>query len=166
MDVISYIQDMTALAAEGNPRGVFFWIAVYFSLMSLYSIIFQVRTRRWPSAKGILLKKEVAEFGVKERMKSEQDYKVSALYKYSVNDVEYIGSKVSTWSVIASHNARFILNSQLKAIERDNDGYIRVYYNPKKPNKCLLIKPSILGLVITLIFALLPMILYIFKYHL
>ena len=74
------------------------------------------------------------------------EYVASSLYSYRVGSQDYKGSKVSIWVVVASYNARFLLQKKLDLVERVGDTGVVVYYNPKKPAKSVLLKPGLLGL--------------------
>lgn len=160
--MIDYIEQMWALAASGDKQGICFFIAVYALLVLLYSWFYQLRIRRWPAVQGRLLEVSAKRFGATERVVSEQDYHASALYEYAVDGVTYQGKKISPWIIIASHNARFILQKQLDRIQSHSDGTVTIFYNPKKPNKSFLIKPGVVGLSLTFVLALAPAIAYWF----
>ncbi|WP_323750409.1 DUF3592 domain-containing protein [Marinobacter sp.] len=162
--MIEYVKDMWLLASEGNKQGVLFFIVVYVFVMCLYSFFRQFLISQWPMTKGILKSASVDKWGVTELVLSDQDYKVSSLYKYKVADDIYHGHRVSPWIIIASHNSRFLLKNQLKNIRKDKDGTVNVFYNPKKPEKSYLIKPGVLGMAVTLDLAVLPFIFYLNAY--
>ncbi|GAA5213198.1 DUF3592 domain-containing protein [Corallincola platygyrae] len=164
MTLTDYLENMWKLAMQGELQGIWFWAAVYCLLVCSYSIVFQLRTRRWPSVKGKLIEVGLSKFGA-DSVRAEQDYIAEALYSYTVDDVSYTGSKVSPWIFVTSHNARFILQKQMRAIQTYPDGGVKVFYNPRNPKKSLLIVAGKVGLVVTLLIATLPMILYYSRFY-
>ena len=117
-----YVQDMWQQAWQGDVQGVLFWIAVYCALVGLVSLVFQLRVRRWPSVVGELAQAGVVRWGGPEMAVSDQDYRLDALYRYRVGGRVYEGNRISPWIVVASHNARFVLEAQLKGVQRHADG--------------------------------------------
>jgi hypothetical protein len=57
-----------------------------------------------------------------------------------------------------------VLRHQLSKIVKGSDGEIAVYYNPRKPDKSVLIRPGLLGLALTVVIGGAPMALYLVKY--
>lgn len=139
--MFSYIEDMVQLASQGEAQGVMFWAAVYMFVVCLYSIVRQKQTNAWPCVPGKLLKIGVNTFG-SSPTKVGQDYVANALYEYQVDGKQYTGSTISAWGVVASHNMRFVLSLQSKAVKTLPGGRVCVYYNPKNPKKSLLIRPG------------------------
>jgi len=82
-----------------------------------------------------------------------------------VSGVNYSGSRVSPWLIIVSHNLRFILKKQISDVQQSADGKVRVFYNPKNPQKSFLIIAGKVGIFITLIISVLPFILFYYKYY-
>jgi hypothetical protein len=156
---------MWNLALQGKVQGILFWIALYAFIIFLYSLIRQITIASWPSTSGELFKGDIRKFGSTEWAKSNQDYVVSALYTYVVNGKEYQGHKVSPWVVVASHNIKYLLEKQLRSVQKLPDGKVSVFYNPKKPEKSFLIKPGIKGQIITAILSITPFVIYWVNYH-
>lgn len=156
---------MFELARIGNLQGIWFYAGMYALLVCGYSLIFQARTRRWNSTKGDLIELEIEKFGAKEFVKSNQDYITEASYRYTVNGKEYLGTRVSPWIFVASHNARGILQKQMKYIHRYPDGRVKVFYNPAKPRKSYLIIPGFVGMIVTSIAAIGPLVLYYIRFY-
>lgn len=165
MFIIKYVQEMVQLAMQGNLQGIWFLIAVYACAACGYSLFFQARTRKWHTTRGKLHKLGVEKFGATEWVTSEQDYVSNALYTYEVGGRTYRGTRISPWIFVASHNARAVLRKQLSLLQRYPDGQVKVFYNPKKPHKSYLLQAGFIGMVITLILAAAPLILFYFKYY-
>ena len=161
-----YVQEMWRLARGGEVQGVWFFAALYALLLCGYSLAFQLRTRRWPSVRGVLLQAEVASFGAAEPVLSERDYVTDAAYRYEVAGEAYEGKRVSPWIVVASHNARRLIEMQLAWIDRGSDGTATVYYNPRKPGRSYLVLPGKVGMGVTAVIALLPAAGYLSRFHL
>ncbi len=159
-DINAYILDMWSLVESGDKQGYFFFIALYLLLVCGYSLIHQLNILKWPSVKGKLQKADVSKCGGSETGPSSQLFKASILYSYQVNNQSYIGHRLSPWLVLASYNAKQLLNKQISAIQHNEDASVKVFYNPNNPNKSFLIKPNQLGLLITLLLAICPIILY------
>lgn len=157
---IEYLVNMWTLVESGDKQGFFFFISLYCLLACSYSFFHQLNIVRWPSVKGKLYKANISKWGGSEMSPSNQQFKVSTLYTYQVNNQSYKGHRLSPWIVLASYNARQILKKQLDAIQHNQDTSINVFYNPNHPSKSFLIKPSKLGLFITLALAILPVFFY------
>lgn len=158
--MIDYIKAMFDLALDGDKQGFLFFICLYALVVCGYSVLFQLRVARWPEAKGALLQGGVSKIGGTEPVRSNQEYVASALYEYSVDGTLYQGKRVSPWVMVASHNAKFLLEKQMRGIQRDADGGVSVFFNPNNPKKSYLIKPGKLGIAFTLSLAVGPMLLY------
>lgn len=165
MEFLPYIEEMWRLALEAEPQGVLFWVGVYTFVVCTYSLLFQIRTRSWPSVEGELVQAGVRMFGAHEFVLANQDYVSNALYHYRVSGVAYEGTRISPWLFVASHNMRFILEKQMSSIQRQANGGVKVFYNPKKPQKSYLIIAGKMGIIITSVTALTPLFLYVLKYH-
>ena len=165
MQLINYLEEMWGLAQQGKVQGIFFWAALYAFIILLYSLMRQIKTASWPNTYGELFNGNAKIFGGTQWVKSNQDYVASTHYSYVVNGKEYQGHRLSPWVVVASHNAKFILEKQLRSVQKHSDGKVTVYYNPRKPEKSFLIKPGIRGQIITAILAIIPAIMYWIKYH-
>lgn len=163
--MIVYCTEMWQLAAGGHVQGIWFWVGLYTLIVCSYSVIFQLRTRCWPSVEGQLAELGVEKFGATDLIKSDQDYISNALYTFNVSGVDYDGTRISPWIFVASHNAKFVLEKQMSSIQRLPNGKVKVFYNPKKPQKSYLIIAGKVGLCITLLIAVLPLILFYNKYY-
>jgi len=165
IELTNYFQDMWQLAIQGQTQGIWFGAALYVLIVCGYSLIFQIRTRYWPSIAGELVDFGVKKFGPTDRVKSDQQYVSKALYTYVVSGVAYEGTRVSPWIFIVSLNARFILKKHMSYIQRLPDGKVKVFYNPGNPKKSYLIIAGKAGIFITLVICALPIVSYYFKYH-
>lgn len=150
---------------EGDRQSILLLVSLYCFLVLGYSTIYQCRMRRWPSTTGHL-----ANFGKKvfepSASRSDTTYRPNALYEYYVNGKQYQGKRVSAWIVVASHNAKGILDWQSRGVERVGDDQVRVFYNPENPSKSVLIKPGQAGLAMTVLGAVLPLGLHLYHYYL
>jgi len=162
---IIYISDMWQLAQQGELKGVWFFCGLYFFILGLYSVFYQIKTRFWPVVQGVVIKVEAESFGGKDLVRSEQMYTSNAKYKYNVSGVEYEGSRVSPWVFVISFNLKILITMQLSRIEYFPDGRLKVFYNPKNPNKSFLIIASKAGIFITFLIATLPIILFYLKFY-
>lgn len=165
MELIIFFQEMWRLALQGQTQGIWFCAALYAFAVCVYSLIFQIRTRYWPSVPGELSALEVKKFGATDGGKSNQDYVSTALYKYRVSGTEYEGKRISPWIFVASHNARFVLEKQMSSLQRLPDGKVNVFYNPRNPRKSFLIISGKTGICITLSAGVLPLISFYCKYY-
>ena len=156
---------MWQLAIQGQTQGIWFWAALYTFFVCVYSLAFQIRTRYWPSAQGELAEFGVEKFGAIDWVKSNQDYVSKALYKYNVSGITYEGTRISPWIFVVSHNARLVLEKQMSSIQRFPDGKAKVFYNPNNPKKSFLIIAGKIGICITLLTSVLPLILFYCKYY-
>jgi hypothetical protein len=164
-DVWAHTQAMWQQLWQGEVQGVVFWGAVYCFVVGLFSLVYQLRIRHWPVATGVLAKAGVERWGGAEWVKSDQEYSLKAAYVYRVDGQVHEGHRVSPWVVVASHNARFLLESQLKGVQRHADGTVSVFYNPRRPHKSYLIRPGWTGLLVTWVITLGPALYYWQRFH-
>ncbi len=162
--MIQYLTDMWFLALQGEAQGIYFWAAVYALAICSYSLFYQTRIRCWTSTIGDLADASLDKFGGTDVVAGDQQYKSRALYSYCVGDQSFEGKRVSPWIVVASANARFILQSQMSKIQSPEPGKVVVFYNPKRPQKSFLIKPGIVGQLVTAALALIPLLSYFYNY--
>lgn len=163
--VAAYGQTMVSLALAGELQGIWFWAAVYSLLLCGFSLRYQLRVRSWSSTRGRLLSAATETFGATAPLRAEQDYVLKARYQYEVDGEAYEGKRVSAWQVVASHNAKAILEQQLKGVTTYPPDGVRVFYNPKRPAKSFLVLPGYGGLAATLLFALAPLATYVLRFH-
>ncbi len=164
-EVVAYLQGMFELARAGQEQGVLFWIAVYVAVVCAVSALRQWRAATgWVKTRGRLIEKGTGEFGASLADPSMQKYQLKALYSYVVDGRQYFGRKVSAWTMIASKNARFLLERQYRGIELFEDGTVSVYYHPARPEKSLLILPGLRSLLFTLTVGMLPAAYYVSRF--
>lgn len=162
--MLDYIMEMFDLAVDGDKQGFMFFVCLYALVVCSYSVFFQLRVARWPETKGALLQNGVSKIGGTDPVRSNQEYVASALYEYVVDGTRYQGKRVSPWVMVASNNAKFLLEKQMRRIYRYADGGVSVFFNPNNPKKSYLIKPDRVGGVFTLSLAVGPMLLYGYSY--
>lgn len=163
--IMSYFSEMWQLAIEGEAQGVFFYAALYILVVCLYSFIRQIQTRYWPFVEGEIIDIAVEKFGATDQIRANQDYISKALYKYQISGVIYDGTRISPWIFVASHNAKLILEKQLSSIQTLPNGKVKVFYNPSNPKKSFLIIAGKIGVFITLLIAISPLVLFYLKYN-
>lgn len=166
MGFIQYLQQVWAMAANGQAQGIFFFIASYAFVALGYSVVQQVRVLSWPSVQGKIERAEIRKVSLSERLKSAQDFVATAVYHYQVDGIEYEGNKISTRAMLSSRNARYILKRHLEYVQQNADGELTVFYHPQKPANAVLFLPSRLSIMFALALSLLPMGLYLWEYHL
>ena len=125
----------------GERAAILVAAAAYFAFFGLWSVIFCVRVRQWPSIIGTLDVATLTKFGW-AMVTSDQDYRANVRYKYEVNGQTYEGTRLSPTVMIASYNVRALLRWQMRGIERTGDNGARVYYKASNPAKSYLIVPS------------------------
>ena len=165
MDFLIYCREMWTLATQGEAQGIWFLAALYVLVVATYSASYQFRTRGWPKTRGELCRIGTEKFGATTYSKADQQYVSKALYKYTVSGIEYEGGRISPWIIVASHNARFVLQRQRSAVRSNPDGSVDVYYNPNKPAKSYLLVADPVGITVTVAIALAPLLLFFWKYH-
>ncbi len=151
-------------ALDGDKQSLLLIAAVYTLLVCGYSVLYQVRVSRWPSVSGKLRYLGVELFGARERALANRQYHSDALYQYSVGGRLYENSKISPWVMVASHSVRFLLHRQLRKVSVGSEGEVVVYYNPRRPEKSILIKPGPVGQLITVVIGIAPLALYVSGY--
>ena len=161
----SYLQEIWELTKAAEVQGIWFWAALYALIVCGYSVIYQLRVRSWPSAEGTLDEACLGKFGAPEHSISDQEYQLEVTYSYEVSGTQYHGTRVSPWLIIASHNQRGILKTQLRGIKYHAPNRVDVIYNPSKPSKSFLVRPGRLGLFVTLLIAVVPFLAYFIKFH-
>ena len=133
--------------------------SLYCIAMGCYGLFYCIRIGRWPSVYGELHQKEVDRLSP-SMVVSDQNYMAAVSYLFNVDEKEYKGHRLSPFFMVVSHNLRFILRLQMKHIEINSAGNVRVYYNPRRPHKSYLIPPGIIGYSFIFGFMLIPLLLY------
>ncbi len=152
MELIESLQQAVAAAQAGRFEGYFALLFFVLGFACLYSIVYQLRIRGWPSTSGQLLKADTEKFGPTDFILAETDYINAVAYEYTVRGEKHIGKRFSPWVVVASHNLKFLLEKQLEDFQAGQA--VPVYYNPRKPAKSFLKRPGVAGLGVTALFAL------------
>lgn len=165
MDFISiYLVDMYQLALSGDDQAIFFWIAAYAWLMCTISVIWQIRVSRWPFVAGRLLRHGLEKVG-REAVRVEQAYQASAVYEYEVDGQSYTGSRVSYLVMTGSGGFKNVGETQLKGIQRLPDGSVKVFYNPRRPKKSMLVIPGVTSITVTFVLSLVMPFFYFLKFY-
>ncbi len=123
------------------------------------------KNQHWHFIHGEIVDFGVEKFGATDWVKSNQDYVSKALYKYNVSGIGYVGTRISPWIFVTSHNARFVLEKQMSSVQLLPDGKVKVFLNPHNPKKSYLIIAGRIGIFITFFISVLPLILFYFKYY-
>ena len=146
--MIDYLAEMWLLASNGGRQGVYFFIVLYISALSLWTLLRLWRIRRWPVVRGQLLNLEREAFG-HESIRSEQQYTASALYRYEVDGREYQGSEISaSVKIVASGAAARLPELLLRQVNAADDGAIDIRYNPAHPQRSYLLRPGRTALLV------------------
>lgn len=90
-------------------------------------------------------------FGVTEVNPSDVNYTNAVEYKYIVDGKTYIGTKLSPWIILATHNLKVILEKKLGGLATGQR--LPVFYNSAKPRQAFLKRPGGFGILVTLGFA-------------
>ena len=86
---------MLELAAAGEAEGILFFAALYLLLVCAWSLIGQVRMRRWPGVEGVLVAAGTRKIGGGAWNLSDQEYANKVCYDYVVDGVSYQGNSLS-----------------------------------------------------------------------
>jgi hypothetical protein len=107
----------------------------------------------------------LSRFGATTWATTDQEYVTKALYQYRVGGVSYEGQRISPWVIVASHNARVVLEKQMASIQRLSGDKVKVFYNPKRPQKSYLVIAGWFGIVCIVLIAVLPLVYYYFRFY-
>jgi hypothetical protein len=139
-DLIAHIHVIYERLLNKDPLAIALVTCCVMVISTIYSLWYQYRVKNWPYVWGELEGAGLEKFG-HENVKSDQEYRNKVSYHYEVKGKKYKGDRLSAMIVIASHNAKGVLEVQLRGIERRADK-VKVYYNPAKPRKSYLINGS------------------------
>lgn len=114
--------------------------AIYGLVVLAYSSYRSWRINRWPYVVGTLLKADIDYIYVDERGSALEDLR----YEYEVDGVHYTGSRLSPLIVRGQVGPR--IRKQLAKIQYISTDQVKVYYDPRKPHKCFLVKETWLNL--------------------
>ena len=158
MEMIDRLMDRLL---SGDKDVIVAVVCAYAVVCVAWSLIHQLRVRRWPGVRGMLLREGLKEFGSGSAVPALQDYAHDVRYRYVVNGQKYVGSRVGVWAMVASRNLRCLLRAELKQVNAAPDGSVTVYYSPRRPAKAVLVKPGLPGMGITLLLGALPFLYYL-----
>jgi hypothetical protein len=147
---------------SGDPETWLFIFAIYCLALGGFALFYCLRIRRWSSVFGELKQTNVELLSTSTIITRDQNYFAQVSYTYNVDGKEYQGRRLSPFIIIASYNLRFLLRLQMKHVETRDDGRIRVFYNPQRPEKSYLIPPRTTGLITVISVMFLPLIMYFF----
>lgn len=146
---------------EGEAEAWLLLFLLYSLAASAFGCIYCVRINNWPSVFGDMEQFEPGRLSPSMRI-SDQNYSADVRYLYEVDGNEYTGSRLSPFQMVVSHNLRFFLRLQMSYVETREDGKVRVYYNPRWPQKSYLVPPGFIGYAFILAFMLIPLSLYLY----
>lgn len=146
---------------SGDPETWLLLFALYCLVLGSFALFYCLRIRHWPSVFGELKHSNV-ELLSASAITSDQNYFVQLSYTYNVDGKEYRGRRLSPFIIIASYNLRFLLRLQMKHVEIRDDGWVRIFYNPHRPEKSYLTPPRTTGLIALISVMFLPLIMYFF----
>lgn len=164
LPMIEYLQKMSYIAFSNSLQGFHFLATLYLVFALLSSAWYVVRVRTWPSADGNLLRDEPRSSSNAAYWAKQRVYTPKYLYSYSVNGRSFEGSEVSLWRNVSfslGYNAVSVLPSQVRP---DPSGKIRVYFNPRRPQNSLLLKPGRASIVVLWLLSLVAASFYIWRW--
>lgn len=159
-----YLMEMFQAALNGVDQAIFFWIAAYAWLMCTLSVIWQIRVSLWPFVTGQLLRHGLEKVG-REAVPVEQAYQASAVYEYEVEGQPYTGSRVSYLVMTGSGGFKNVGETQLKGIQRLPDGSVKVFYNPRRAKRSMLVIPGVISITVTFGLSLVMPFFYYLKFY-
>ncbi len=145
---------------NGDPESWLLAFAVYSLLVGAFSLFHYTRIGRWPSVIGALNSAAVAG-QTPSAVSSDRNYSAEVSYQYNIEGKSYEGSRLSPFLVMATHNLRSLIRHQMKGIEIIQDGGVRVFYNPARPEKSYLISTSSIGYASIISIMFLPLVAYL-----
>lgn len=163
--MVEFIEAMWTLASQKDPQGIWFFAALYAFLILLASCIYQVKLNYWKTTQGQLVGLSVDNFGAKDAVVANRSYHTKACYEYWVDGQKYVGKRLSPWVFVTSHNVKKILERQVSSLVVSSDGGVTVFYNPRNPKKSYLIITGPKSILLTVFLAVLPFVLFYFKYY-
>lgn len=162
--MIDAIRNTISSAVAGDGQSILLLAAIYILLVCGYSVIWQMRVNAWPSVSGQLERLGLRKYGAGEWALSNQEYAADALYTYQVDGKAYSGKRISPWLFVASHNLRSVLRLQLKGVNVGSGNEVKVYYNPRKPEKSFLVRTGLISQIITALIGIAPLSFYLAAY--
>lgn len=143
----------------GDRDSLFLLVVIYFLLAGLYGTLYSLRMRLWPSVVGEL-EKEQLEYWYAGGEPQDRLMNVGVLYRYEVDGVTYEGHRVSPFYLRTNRGASYLLRHQQRGFQKTGDCHVRVYYDPKRPERAFLVVPSWQGFLFIAAFGLTPLILH------
>lgn len=144
--MIDRIQTLLELTSAGNFEALFALVSAFVVLACCFSLFYQYRIYCWPSTEGVLDRKDLDKFGASN---VHPTYGVGVSYRYTVNDQEYTGSRLSPMQVQGSGAGLIVLKKILDGVAGEGET-VTVYYKPSNPAKSFLQKPGWVSLGMTL----------------
>lgn len=160
MEIVTAVYQTFVQAVAGDQQSLALLAALYVCAVMLSSAAYLWLIWRWPSTSGQLITGEVSQFGGTDCIASQQRYVGKVVYVYEVDGKQYTGNRLSPWKVMASANARGVLQAQMRGIEVDPAGRVTVHYNPRKPGKSYLVRSGPIKQALTLLAGLAPVLAY------
>lgn len=148
--MFEYIKYMFDLVMRKELQGIHFWASVYMLIVLLGSLWHALRVRAWPHVQGQLLNLGIRPLGGLDLGTVNQDYVPNALYAYLVNGHSYEGKEISIWKMSASGMLKGSAGILPSLVKPNDAGQVRVYYNPHRPQKSLLLRPGLASLTFLL----------------
>ena len=145
----------------GDQQAIVLLTSIYFASAGVYWFVYCFRIKSWPATRGTLLNFDLENMGPAMRS-DEQNYEASVKYTYNVAGKDYEGSRLSPTLIFVSSNLRFILNWQMRKINKLGAEQVAVLYNPSKPEKSFLIRPGIATFILPTILLLIAIMLALY----
>lgn len=137
-----YLQRSVDMAFSNGLQSLHFWATLYILTILLSSIWYIVRVRAWPSAEGHLLRNRPSSSSTQLHGADIEDHASSALYRYSVNGSPYEGARVSLWTEKIFWSTQSAVRHLPLHAQQALTGNILVYFNPKRPERSLIVRPG------------------------
>ncbi len=161
MDFLISLQHTFHGLRAGEPAALLVALLFLSGLAAVYSFLYQLRIRMWPSTRGRLLAADVQRLYDPTPPRSAM---TRVEYEYEVQGRRYRGHRYSPWQMRASGTAIALLEKQMQDVREEGKGGIPVYYDPRNPARSFLKRPGIFGLLVTVAYiaamAALPMVVY------
>lgn len=161
--MFDYPMLMFELMLKGQVQGIFFWVVFYTTVACIVSFVIQIKIMRWPSVIGTLIKLEIGGSGSEQAVQQRDNF-LEAEYRYDIAEESYTGKRVSPTVIWTLGGLKCLLKRQIDAVEKLPDGKVRLFYNPKAPQKSYLIRPSKIALGMTLLPSIFFLYLYVSSY--
>ena len=137
-----YLQRSFDLAFSNVLQSLHLWATLYLLTVLLSSIWYFVQVRAWPSADGNLLRALRSSSTTQPHGADRESHSSSPLYRYSVNGSPYEGFQVSLWTGAAFWLTQRSIRNLPRQAHQAAAGSIIVYFNPKHPERSLVVRPG------------------------